>query len=87
MAQINDGSRDHGPVSFQDNKAIGEKYGIHPRDVESKKYFFISIITATGGCSPPSVLPLLKASFVNSFKHLLWFGDSSSSNTCFMYDG
>ena len=22
---------------FQDNKAIGEKYGIHPRDVESKK--------------------------------------------------
>ena len=40
VALIIDGYREHGTVSFQDNKAIGEKYGIHPRDVESKKYFF-----------------------------------------------
>ena len=25
-------------IHFQDNKAIGEKYGIHPRDVESKLF-------------------------------------------------
>ena len=25
----------------QENKVIGDKYGIHPRDVESKKYVFL----------------------------------------------
>ena len=32
---------------FQDNKAIGEQYGIHPRDVESKLNRFIQNLFTT----------------------------------------
>lgn len=34
-------------VILQDNKELGEKYGIHPRDVESKKRHFLMSLMYT----------------------------------------